>query len=597
MGFRAKINSDFDVIEEVSSIVSKTTGVQLGAQQRSMVESRLQKRMGELGIRDLNAYHTHLLQNKSSESLALVSLLTTHHTYFFREFSHFEYLERVGLKRVVEALRSEGRKVLRVWSAACSTGQEVYSISMFLAYHLPKIAPELTFEILGTDVDESSIRTGQNGVYLRAEIKEAPLHYIESHWAAGTGEIAAYVKAKKTIKDQCRFEALNLLQLSTFQDEGKFDLIFCRNVFIYFSQEQFRAISQELIKHLAPEGLLFIGVSESIASLGLALTIEGPSIYGIKNSSLASLVPQRPLKILCVDDSPSILALLKKILSSENGFEVVDTAGNGIEAAEKLKTLRVDLVTLDIHMPEQSGLEYLKKNFTWKHPPVVMISSVTRENADLAIASLEIGASDYVEKPSLQNMATKGDEIRTKLLCAYRNRLGTKGSLSLDKSFAIKPIIQNAGQKLRIIFLSLSDRDKLKSFFQDLSGNQPPTIIFVEGADATLRAFSEKSYDYLGKTTNYLDNEPANLYADEVFLADFSNFDRICAKYKTRKTSIIVFGETTKAVQEKLASWKPAQVLLEDLKSRKGNQASRYATDITPTTSFGYMSCDYLKEK
>jgi two-component system chemotaxis response regulator CheB len=126
--------------------------------------------------------------------------------------------------------------------------------------------------------------------------------------------------------------------------------------------------------------------------------------------------------VLVVDDSTSIQAVLKQVLGKDRGFEVVGTAANGIEAAKLLRTLEVDAMTLDIHMPGQGGVDYLKANFSRAHPPVVMVSSVDREEADLAHKCLTIGASDYVEKPTLANMGERGEELRNKIRAALRHR-------------------------------------------------------------------------------------------------------------------------------------------------------------------------------
>lgn len=125
------------IVGKVSAIVSQLAGIQLGEKQSQMVESRLKVRMIKLGIETPDAYLAYLETHKDSETQALLSLMTTHHTYFFREFSHFEYLQTEGLAKAIASIRARGDNKLRVWSAACSRGQEVYSIAMFLNVHLP----------------------------------------------------------------------------------------------------------------------------------------------------------------------------------------------------------------------------------------------------------------------------------------------------------------------------------------------------------------------------------------------------------------------------------------------------------------------------
>jgi chemotaxis protein methyltransferase CheR len=175
------------LVTEVSKLVNELTGIQLGESQSTMVHHRVQKRMIELQLTDATAYLSYLKENIEEESKALVSLITTHHTFFFREFNHFEFLEQKGLKQVTDAIRAEGRKTLRIWSAACSRGQEVYSLAMFLRFHLKKIAPDFDFEIFGSDVDPESITIAKNGVYRWNEIKEIPSIYLLDNWVKGVG--------------------------------------------------------------------------------------------------------------------------------------------------------------------------------------------------------------------------------------------------------------------------------------------------------------------------------------------------------------------------------------------------------------------------
>jgi chemotaxis protein methyltransferase CheR len=172
-----KISEDVNekqLIAEVSRIISDITGIQLGDKQFALVQGRLAKRMRELRVETPSDYARHLNANYGIEVGVLTSLLTTHHTYFFREFVHFEYLLKNTLPGVIAEHRAKGENTIRIWSAACSRGQEVYSLSMFLHHHLPTIAPDMKFEIVGSDVCEESIAIAKNGVYTWDEIKAVP---------------------------------------------------------------------------------------------------------------------------------------------------------------------------------------------------------------------------------------------------------------------------------------------------------------------------------------------------------------------------------------------------------------------------------------
>ncbi|MDR3607847.1 MAG: CheR family methyltransferase [Oligoflexia bacterium] len=590
-----------DLIQQISLVVMEITGVQLKDRQRSMVEARLTKRMLELGLKTDEEYLHYFNSHREAEVAALVSLLTTHHTYFFREFAHFEYLERTGLRVAVEAAKARGERIIRIWSAACSRGQEVYSLAMFLNQHLKRLAPDFSYEILGTDVDPESVAIAKNGVFQYRDIKEVPLQFVSGNWARGTGEIADYVKAKGSIKDACRFEVLNLLKFDGVVGK-KFDIIFCRNVFIYFTSEQIRKITGNFLKALTPEGMLFIGISESLNGLDLPLSLHGPSIYRREakpEKAPAAAAPAAPLRVLCVDDSPSVLALLKQILKKEHGFEVVATAVNGLDAAKKLQEVKADVMTLDIHMPEQTGLEYLRKNKGPNHPPVVIISSVAREDAELALQCLQAGADDYVEKPALANMKERGDEIRTKLQCAYRTKLArATGELKLEKSFASPAAISKPEGCLRIIVASLADRQKLRQFFGELRGTQPPTFVFMEGCETAMPALvKEAAANWKGKV-GFIETTLTAIEVGGIYLADFSRFyDQVARENTLKRTSILVYGQPSANASAKLPKWPGAQLLLEDIgKPAVVSPLHASATDVLPATSFAYCSTHFLGE-
>lgn len=439
-----------ELLYKIAGVVSDITGIEFGAKNHAMVQSRIYRRMAKVGIDTVEAYLDYLNSHLKEETQALVSLLTTHHTRFFREFSHFEFLRDVALPKLVDELKKEGKNKIKIWSAACSTGHEVYLLAMFLKKHLKEIEPSFDFEILGTDVDALSIKVANNGVYKWEELKEAPAAYIMQNWSRGEGEISNFVKARSELKKHCRFEVENLVQLDKLKTD-KFHIIFCRNVFIYFKQENVTKITNEMLNRMHPKGYFVIGTSESLDKDKCLVQYEAPAIYRhrdlVKEKAVtpvlapaADIRPKvngaSPLRVLCVDDSATILTLLKKVLTSEAGFEVVATAKNGEEAAQILETTKIDVMTLDLHMPVLGGLEYLKKYYKPGHPPVVVVSSVSRENRELAIESLDCGARDYVEKPSMSDLNERGEEIKNKLRVAVSDsRHSYKNTTELERSF------------------------------------------------------------------------------------------------------------------------------------------------------------------
>lgn len=483
------------VVKKVSEMVSGMAGIQLGERQYSMVESRLRSRMVRLKIDKFKDYLTYLNSKQAEESLSLLSLLTTHHTFFFREFNHFEYLLNKGLPVLIKKARERGDKKIRIWSAASSRGQEAYSLAMFMHFHLSATAKDIDFEIWGSDIDPESVKWAQNGVYKVEELKQAPAMYVEGNWIRGKGDVSGFSKVKDHLKSKCKFATVNLLKSQSFLEHKNFDVIFCRNVYIYFNEDQIKQCTGQFLKHLDSDGFLFLGVSETLNNLKLPVESVGPSVY--RHSSTGTVKPTIPkkeivaavspanIKVLCVDDSPAILALLKKILGAGPGFEVVATASNGAEALEMLKKVKVDVITLDLHMPVMDGMQFLSTR-TDKSTPVVIVSAINRDDMSIAQKALSLGASDYVEKPSLENIAQASNEIRSKL----KTVLSLKGmpvanpsailssSSSMEESTDLKK-----GMKHRVLIVD--DSETIQNLLEKIISSDPEMEVIGKIADPT----------------------------------------------------------------------------------------------------------------
>ncbi len=540
--------------------------------------------MLDLGLSTPEEYLGYLEVNQKSETGVLVSLLTTHHTYFFREFSHFEYMEKTALPVLIESLRKKGRKNLRIWSAACSRGKEAYSLSMFLAVHLPRLAPDFTYEIVGTDVDPESVGIAQNGVYRFEEVKSVPAAYMGSHWSRGTGDIAEFVKAKKSIKDRCSFRVGNLIELSRAPDPKEselFDIIFCRNVFIYFTPEQIKSISKTFLKYLNPDGYLALGLSESIHAMKLPVELVGPSMYRRTDGKpkateakkgvapVIAIAPAKPIRVLCVDDSSTVLTLFKKIFGGDPGFEMIGTAMNGLEAAKKVAELKPDVVTLDIHMPEQNGIEYLEKNFNDKHPPVIIVSSVSREESGIGIRALQLGAADYVEKPKLSDLEERADEIRTKIRCAFQVKAlvgKPQGAAGLAKSFEKKVQPKDPKNQLRILIASAGDMKKVDSIINQLSTPNPATLVLVWGANSMLSSLSRSVRTGSWGDVTVMDAQTASPVEGKLYFGDLKEqLKTIEALSGSKQCTVSVLGEIPKWVFKEIRGIKAKCWIVEDM--------------------------------
>lgn len=467
----------------VVSHVEKATGLGFEAKDLPGIDAKLQRRAAALGFADLRGYGVFLKDNLAAETPHLIGLLTTHHSAFFREFVHFEELERNLIPRMLPFLAQRSpRPRLNVWSAAASRGQEAYSLAMFLEVAAPQWQV-FDYSILATDIDAHSVSIAQNGVFLAREVNQSPAVYLANHWSRGREELTGWMRAKPSLKRRIEFKTGNLLQPtpslvlagSSPQASEKMDIIFCRNVFLYFRKEQIEQTMRYLLSQLEPWGVICLGVCENLNEVSVAVSPLGHSIFVPKGSPhlLKNIVPgdlmeagrssrslprsstsggrsgapaspssvpvatesgaQRRIRVLAVDDSATVLALLKKVLTPADGFEVVATAKNLKEARAAVARLGrdYDLMTLDLYLGEETGIDYLKSiPDRAEHAPVVVVSGLNRESAELAKAAIALGAVDYVEKPEGDNLERMGQELRAKLSIASKSRAAATETVS-----------------------------------------------------------------------------------------------------------------------------------------------------------------------
>ncbi len=613
-------NTMEELIEYAIDTVAKVSGNVFNEQHHFIIETKIRKRMMDLNMVDIETYHNHLKNNNVSENDYFISELTTHYTFFFREFRHFEYLQ-INLSKIIKDVRDRGDNTIRIYSLACSRGQEAYSLAMFFDFHLKQMKiTDIDFIIEGSDVDKASVKIASNGVYKFSDIKSIPMKYMSDHWQRGKGDIKEYVKVKDSLKRKCHFSQGNLLNLKN-ELKNKYDIIFCRNVFIYFEESQIKNICRDILDKLQPKGLFFTGVSESLTSMGLPVEVFGPSVYGhkvkeaevIKNvddvkkyEKAASVAHQpsfvelpSPLKVLCVDDSKIILSLMKKIFSANPAYEIVGTAENGQQAEEFIKHNDVDVMTLDLHMPVMDGISYLKKNFNESHPPVVIVSSVSREDAFHAMEGLKLGASDYVEKPSLEDFLIKGDEIATKLRVAALEKItGHSPNVftDIDREFKNKTI-DNPGDYFYTVYGQYSSKKKIEHIIKELSFEKsyPPTFLLLEGSYNVLESIID-DFQMNFKSINLKSFKPDDkAYApNTIYIGDFKDsYESILNLNKGKKNVMAVLGNHSDTFSDLIEKCPPSELLLDDINVKISNLAqtkiSKMASDIGPYTSFAYQ--------
>jgi chemotaxis protein methyltransferase CheR len=208
----------------------------------------------------------------------LLDLLTTNETQFFREPQHFEFLE-TSLLPSLRLAADAGRRprTIRAWSAACSTGQEPFSLAMLLLSQCPR-EQGWSVDILATDLSTRALAVARDAEWPNDRASQVPESYRREFMLRGRGDRAGRMRASRVLRDHVRFGRVNLNDES-YDVSGPFDLIFCRNVLIYFSPEGRARVIERLTRHLAPGGLLFVGHAESLRAHRRELRSVSPTIY------------------------------------------------------------------------------------------------------------------------------------------------------------------------------------------------------------------------------------------------------------------------------------------------------------------------------
>jgi chemotaxis protein methyltransferase CheR len=260
-------------------LIYSKAGICLNPPKKALLEARLVRRLRELSMESFLAYYEYATADfTGNEIVQLLDRVSTNETHFFREPKQFEFLDHKLLPTwISEADAGLRPPRIRVWSAGCSTGEEPYSLAMILLDHLaPKM--EWKIEIIGTDLSSRAIASAQKALWPIAKAKEIPDHYLKRFMLKGTGSQAAHMKAGAEIRSMVRFQNLNLND-EHYAVSGTFDLIFCRNVLIYFDAESRARVIHRLLHHLALAGYLFIGHAESLTGFSERLRHIIPTVY------------------------------------------------------------------------------------------------------------------------------------------------------------------------------------------------------------------------------------------------------------------------------------------------------------------------------
>jgi chemotaxis protein methyltransferase CheR len=253
--------SDGD-FRSIAELIEQQVGIRLPAGKRVMLEGRLQKRIRALNYATIDEYVDHLFDadHFEVELVHLIDCVTTNKTDFFREAAHFDFLREVAVPEILR--KSRGARHVKVWSAASSTGMEAYTIAMVLD-DMARAGPNFQFRILGTDISSGVLRVAEDGIYTHAMVEPVPeemaKRYLRSSKVRARGEVRVIPELRRSTN----FMRMNLMD-PVYPVDRDVDVIFCRNVLIYFDKATQLKVVERLCEHLRPGGYLIVGHSESM---------------------------------------------------------------------------------------------------------------------------------------------------------------------------------------------------------------------------------------------------------------------------------------------------------------------------------------------
>jgi chemotaxis protein methyltransferase CheR len=264
-----------DQFNHISTLVRNVAGINLHDGKKQLVKARLSKILRKLEISDFDDYIKHLSMDSSGLQLTgMLDALSTNLTYFFRELRHFEYLKETVLPAIIQ--RNIASRKLRLWSAGCSSGEEPYSLAITLLECAKKLEG-WDLGILATDLSTRVLAKARQGIYQPDRFREMPKQYLPTYFNLIQTRPMRLHEVSPQVRHLVKFANLNLM--SAWPMRGPFDVIFCRNVMIYFDKETQSRLIERYWDMLCPGGYLFVGHSESLSGIDHQFNYIQPAVY------------------------------------------------------------------------------------------------------------------------------------------------------------------------------------------------------------------------------------------------------------------------------------------------------------------------------
>lgn len=275
-----RILSDQD-FHHLSNFIHNTCGIKMPPIKKTMLEERLHKRIRRLGITSISEYCKYLFspQGIEHELVHMIDVITTNKTDFFRESKHFDYLVQEALPEIISGKGSGITNQIKIWSAGCSTGEEPYSIAMVLSEFAGK-NPEikLDYSILATDISTLVLQKGKLAIYNEEKAEYVPYELRKKYLLKSKKREKCLIRIATKLRESVKFQRLNIID-NDFKMNEQMDIIFCRNVFIYFDRATQEIVLNRFYRQLNPGGYIFMGHSETLHGFNINLIQIKPTIY------------------------------------------------------------------------------------------------------------------------------------------------------------------------------------------------------------------------------------------------------------------------------------------------------------------------------
>ena len=462
--------------QEILEVVGTITGLNANNHMAGVsVVMNVKQRMAIVGARNLNQYLSFVSQN-DAEYKVFISIITIHTTSWFREMPHFKKMGEF----IREKVRNEETRYFKILSLACSTGEEVYSIALYLE-SLRTVIGDFDYSIAGYDIDGVSLQKARKAVYKKEAMDKIPGE-CHHNLLLGRNKLQGLFTIKKEIREKCSFNLGNMMAMDKYVVDS-YDIIFCRNVLIYFSEEDRKNIVKKIFKKLDPKGLVCLGHSENIIPEKFNAIGLGHSTY-MKDEKSAN--EQQPERVLLIDDEHDTCDLFSELLT-DNDFHV-HVCHSAVKADTFLEKNEVDIIVTDNYMPGENGTQWLSRfRKRGNKIPVVVISSAFDTEI---LKSLEKDAQECIEKTDFTDRIERHCQSMRQMIQSYKQQ---KNILSkLPKHQVAQEIPRANKPDLIVIGASTGGTEALIGLLHAIGNPCPPILVTQHIAKEYLLPFGKR---------------------------------------------------------------------------------------------------------